>query len=87
MKFNALLVGPEDTPYEYGMFEFLLKFPNGDSPLALFDLRNVKIDFVDYPSKAPQYVLPVGMTDVSVTALTTDKGRTRFNPNVRRITD
>ena len=32
MKFNALLVGPEDTPYEYGMFEFLLKFPNGNSP-------------------------------------------------------
>jgi len=31
MKFNALLVGPEDTPYEYGMFEFLLKFPNGNT--------------------------------------------------------
>src|SRR5436305_1164257 len=28
-KFNALLIGPEDTPYEYGMFEFLLNFPNG----------------------------------------------------------
>lgn len=28
-KFNALLVGAEDTPYEYGMFEFLLSFPNG----------------------------------------------------------
>lgn len=26
---NALLIGPEDTPYEYGMFEFQLVFPNG----------------------------------------------------------
>jgi len=48
MKLNALLVGPEDTPYEYGMFEFALKFPNGDSsPTVLaFDLRNVKVDRV-----------------------------------------
>ena len=29
MKLNALLIGPEDTPYEYGIFEFLLAFPNG----------------------------------------------------------
>jgi ubiquitin-protein ligase len=58
MKFNALLVGPEDTPYEYGMFEFLLKFPNGNIvPLAL---PSVKTDRVDYPSKAPQYVVALG---------------------------
>ena len=46
MKLNALLVGPEDTPYEYGMFEFALKFPNGDSPptVLAFDMRNVKVD-------------------------------------------
>jgi ubiquitin-protein ligase len=29
MRLNALLIGPEDTPYEYGLFEFLLVFPNG----------------------------------------------------------
>jgi len=33
MKLNALLIGPEDTPYEYGIFEFLLAFPNGTSSL------------------------------------------------------
>jgi ubiquitin-protein ligase len=43
---NALLIGPEDTPYEYGMFEFQLVFPNGLCMLTMFDL--------DYPSKAPQ---------------------------------
>jgi len=32
MTLNALLLGPEDTPYEYGMFEFLLRFPIGMSP-------------------------------------------------------
>jgi hypothetical protein len=32
---NALLIGPEDTPYEYGMFEFQLVFPNGLCVLAL----------------------------------------------------
>ena len=43
----------------------------------------MKIDNVDYPSKAPQYVVGLGLvTDISVAALTTDKGRTRFNPNV-----
>ena len=48
MKFNALLVGPEDTPYAYGMFEFLLVFPNGLS-------ESISIADIDYPSKAPQY--------------------------------
>ena len=28
-KLNALLIGPEDTPYAYGMFEYLLVFPHG----------------------------------------------------------
>lgn len=32
MDFFALLIGPEDTPYEYGMFEFHLTFPNGFYP-------------------------------------------------------
>ena len=47
-QFNALLIGPEDTPYEYGMFEFLLRFPKGLSPprpprpaLAIFDVPSL----------------------------------------------
>jgi ubiquitin-protein ligase len=49
MKLNALLIGPEDTPYEYGMFEFLLTFPNGPS------VTRPTLTRVDYPLKAPQY--------------------------------
>ena len=38
MKLNALLIGPEGTPYEYGIFEFLLIFPNGPrSPFLSFN--------------------------------------------------
>lgn len=50
---RALIVGPPDTPYEFGFFEFFLKFGK------------------DYPTKAP-----------SVNAITTNGGRTRFNPNI-----
>jgi ubiquitin-conjugating enzyme E2 Z len=48
-----LIVGPPDTPYEFGFFEFFLKFGK------------------DYPTKAP-----------AVTSITTNGGRTRFNPNI-----
>ncbi|KAH7123916.1 ubiquitin-conjugating enzyme/RWD-like protein [Dendryphion nanum] len=50
---RALIIGPPDTPYEFGFFEFTVKFTR------------------DYPTKAP-----------SVTAITTNSGRTRFNPNI-----
>ncbi|KAB5563559.1 small conjugating protein ligase-like protein [Coniochaeta sp. 2T2.1] len=50
---KALIVGPHDTPYEFGFFEFAFKFNK------------------DYPRKSP-----------SVTAVTTNGGRTRFNPNI-----
>lgn len=50
---RALIIGPPDTPYEFGFFEFAVKFTR------------------DYPTKAP-----------SVTAITTNGGRTRFNPNI-----
>ncbi|KAK9458311.1 ubiquitin-conjugating enzyme/RWD-like protein [Dipodascopsis uninucleata] len=53
MKVRALLLGPPDTPYENGFFEFFLQFPQ------------------DYPAQPPEVV-----------ALTTDGGRTRFNPNI-----
>ncbi|PVH99206.1 UBC-like protein [Periconia macrospinosa] len=50
---RALIIGPPDTPYEFGFFEFAVKFTR------------------EYPTKAP-----------SVTAITTNSGRTRFNPNI-----
>ena len=50
---RALIIGPPDTPYEFGFFEFNIKFGR------------------DYPQKAP-----------AVTAITTNHGRTRFNPNI-----
>ncbi|KAK7205222.1 ubiquitin-conjugating enzyme/RWD-like protein [Myxozyma melibiosi] len=53
MRAQALILGPLDTPYEYGLFEFKMSFPEG------------------YPSKPP-----------CVSALTTNDGWTRFNPNI-----
>ncbi|KAF2187021.1 UBC-like protein [Zopfia rhizophila CBS 207.26] len=50
---RALIIGPPDTPYEFGFFEFSVKFTK------------------EYPTKAP-----------AVTAITTNNGRTRFNPNI-----
>jgi ubiquitin-conjugating enzyme E2 Z len=50
---RALIIGPPDTPYEFGFFEFQARFTK------------------EYPTKAPQ-----------VTAITTNGGRTRFNPNI-----
>ena len=50
---RALIIGPPETPYEFGFFEFYVKFGK------------------DYPTKAP-----------AVNAITTNAGRTRFNPNI-----
>ncbi|KAI5466674.1 small conjugating protein ligase-like protein [Mariannaea sp. PMI_226] len=50
---KALIMGPHETPYEFGFFEFTIKFPK------------------DYPSKSP-----------SVQCVTTNGGRSRFNPNI-----
>ncbi|KAK9389348.1 ubiquitin-conjugating enzyme/RWD-like protein [Lipomyces mesembrius] len=50
---KALIIGPPDTPYEYGFFEFNMQFPR------------------DYPTSPPK-----------VHAITTNGGRTRFNPNI-----
>ncbi|KAI9884358.1 MAG: hypothetical protein M1823_003854 [Watsoniomyces obsoletus] len=50
---RAIIIGPPDTPYEFGFFEFTFRFGK------------------EYPGKAP-----------SVTATTTNGGRTRFNPNI-----
>jgi ubiquitin-conjugating enzyme E2 Z len=50
---KALIIGPHDTPYEFGFFEFAFKFNK------------------EYPRKSP-----------AVTAVTTNGGRTRFNPNI-----
>src|ERR1051326_8181095 len=50
---RAMIIGPPETPYEFGFFEFQVKFSK------------------EYPTKAP-----------SVNAITTNGGRTRFNPNI-----
>ncbi|KAK8218301.1 ubiquitin-conjugating enzyme/RWD-like protein [Phyllosticta capitalensis] len=50
---RALIIGPPDTPYEFGFFEFAVRFSR------------------EYPTKAP-----------SVQCITTNGGRTRFNPNI-----
>jgi len=50
---RALIIGPPDTPYEFGFYEFNLKFPS------------------TYPQQPPK-----------VRAITTNYGRTRFNPNI-----
>ncbi|KAL5614598.1 hypothetical protein BROUX41_004696 [Berkeleyomyces rouxiae] len=50
---RTMIIGPPDTPYEFGFFEFSMKFDQ------------------DYPRKAPV-----------VLSLTTNSGRTRFNPNI-----
>lgn len=50
---RALIIGPPDTPYEFGFFDFAVKFTR------------------EYPTKAPL-----------LTAITTNGGRTRFNPNI-----
>ncbi|KAM0332450.1 hypothetical protein ACHAQA_002731 [Verticillium albo-atrum] len=48
-----MIIGPHDTPYEFGFFEFAFKFNK------------------EYPRKSPL-----------VTAVTTNSGRCRFNPNI-----
>ena len=50
---TALLIGPAQTPYAFGLFYFALSFPE------------------EYPLKPPRVI-----------ALTTNRGRTRFNPNI-----
>lgn len=50
---RALIIGPPDSPYEFGFFEFQVNFPK------------------DYPIKSP-----------SVVCISTNNGRTRFNPNI-----
>ncbi|KAL8413977.1 hypothetical protein RB594_005275 [Gaeumannomyces avenae] len=50
---KAMIIGPHETPYEFGFFEFTFRFGK------------------DYPRKSP-----------AVTAITTNGGRTRFNPNI-----
>lgn len=50
---RALIIGPPETPYEFGFFEFDIRFPKS------------------YPIEAP-----------TVKCITTNAGRTRFNPNI-----
>ncbi|MCJ1370281.1 hypothetical protein MMC20_001493 [Loxospora ochrophaea] len=68
---KALIIGPPETPYEFGFFEFSIRFPKG----LLRDLGALEsvlqLTLPDYPGNAP-----------SVHAVTTNGGRCRFNPNI-----
>ncbi|KAI9751658.1 MAG: hypothetical protein M4579_005963 [Chaenotheca gracillima] len=88
---RAIIIGPPETPYEFGFFEvrrlprslrpmrtdsrlqFALKFGKGADPIVDVDAGTLLITstFAEYPGKAP-----------SVSALTTNGGRCRFNPNI-----
>lgn len=50
---RGLIIGPPETPYEFGFFEFDIRFPK------------------TYPIESP-----------SVRCMSTNAGRTRFNPNI-----
>ncbi|KAJ3127711.1 hypothetical protein HK098_005947 [Nowakowskiella sp. JEL0407] len=50
---HALLTGPSGTPYAFGLFDFVMNFPD------------------TYPASPP-----------AVSAMTTNNGTTRFNPNI-----
>ena len=52
-EWNILIIGVEDTPYEYGYFFFRMTYPQ------------------QYPLEPPKLIL-----------MTTEYGRTRFNPNL-----
>ncbi|KAI9651017.1 hypothetical protein NHQ30_001054 [Ciborinia camelliae] len=58
---KAIIIGPPDTPYEFGFFD-----------VSPFNLEHVfpKVH-LEYPAKAPM-----------ITAMTTNGGRCRFNPNI-----
>ncbi|GES64987.1 ubiquitin conjugating enzyme [Aspergillus terreus] len=71
-----MIVGPPETPYQFAFFEFSVKFGIG-KPDVLYGSSsnyvavNLILGFQDYPAKPP-----------TVQALTTNKGRCRFNPNI-----
>jgi hypothetical protein len=76
MKMNGLLIGPEDTPYEYGIFDFLMTFPMGiASSEFIVMLYRLSIEGTSVTKRR-------GMTNDRVISLTTNGGQTRFNPNV-----
>jgi hypothetical protein len=76
MKMNGLLIGPEDTPYEYGIFDFLMTFPKGiASSEFIMMLHRLSIE-------STSVIRNRGMTNNRVVSLTTNGGQARFNPNV-----
>ncbi|KAG6015567.1 hypothetical protein E4U54_003358 [Claviceps lovelessii] len=72
---RAIIMGPHETPYEFGFFEFAIRFTKGTAGLCI-PLRPAPIPLIahallDYPSKSP-----------NVQSVTTNGGRCRFNPNI-----
>ncbi|PQE19856.1 ubiquitin-conjugating enzyme protein [Rutstroemia sp. NJR-2017a BVV2] len=47
---RAIIIGPSDTPYEFGFFEFAVKFGRGQI------LRYLQVESNYYPGKAPSVV-------------------------------
>ncbi|KAH8885178.1 UBC-like protein [Thozetella sp. PMI_491] len=74
---KAMIIGPHETPYEFGFFEFAVKFNKGrqrwDAGTAPSNILLMASPSwcTDYPRKAP-----------NVNATTTNGGRCRFNPNI-----
>ncbi|CAJ2501778.1 Uu.00g046310.m01.CDS01 [Anthostomella pinea] len=73
---KAMIIGPHETPYEFGFFEFSVKFNKGWSwPSTTVLSSTASLIHIgppqEYPRKSP-----------SVTCITTNSGRCRFNPNI-----
>ncbi|GAB0135341.1 hypothetical protein EsDP_00003683 [Epichloe bromicola] len=66
---RAIIMGPHETPYEYGFFEQGYFWTA--SPSATRDCLTHRSRAIDYPSKSP-----------SVQCVTTNGGRCRFHPNI-----
>ncbi|CAG8291839.1 unnamed protein product [Penicillium salamii] len=67
----AIIVGPPGTPYELGFFEFSIKVPAGEIAVESPDTPSTDHSSLDYPANPPTVVIK-----------TTNRGRTRFGPNL-----
>ncbi|CAG8952094.1 hypothetical protein HYFRA_00000832 [Hymenoscyphus fraxineus] len=69
---KAIIIGPSDTPYEFGFFEVGEMRPHKHELEYPANSSQFQVKFgKDYPGKAP-----------TVVATTTNGGRCRFNPNI-----
>lgn len=84
LKWESLVIGPALSPYAFGFFTFRMQVcaqpianiccgthPSGLTPGCVFAMASREQFPEDYPSSAPHIVF-----------LTTNGGKTRFNPNL-----